>query len=133
MDRVVFPDVHSVIVLASSRLLNLECATGHPSFVRSFMFIHEPGAECRDWRKWRLAQMSCCLRHDLFQGISNRMTKDLKGMIVDNIKPQVDRFVFPDVHRVIVVASGRVLKPLVICLSRCRVPSRSSCWRSLIY
>ena len=45
MDRVVFPDVHSVIVLASSRLLNLEFATSHPSFVRSFMFIHEPGAE----------------------------------------------------------------------------------------
>ena len=90
------------------------------------MFIHEPGAECN-------AQMSCCLRHDLFQGISNRMTKDLKGMIVDNIKPQVDRFVFPDVHRVIVVASGRLLKPLAIRLSRCRVPSRSRCWRSLIY
>ena len=75
------------------------------------MFIHEPGAECN-------AQMSCCLRHDLFQGISNRMTKDLKGMIVDNIKPQVDRFVFPDVHRVIVVGSGRLLKPLAIRLSR---------------
>ena len=66
------------------------------------MFIHEPGAECN-------AQMSCCLRHNLFQGISIRTTKDLKGMIVDNIKPQVDRFVFPDVHRVIVVASGRLL------------------------
>ena len=38
----------------------------------------------------------------------------LEGMIVDNIKPQVDRFVFPDVHRVIVVASGRLL-----ILSRC--------------
>ena len=52
------------------------------------MFIHEPGAECN-------AQMSRCLRHNLFQGISNRTTKDLKGMIVDNVKPQVDRFVFP--------------------------------------
>ena len=59
--------------------------------------------------------------------------KDLKGMIVDNIKPQVDRFVFPDVHRVIVVASGRLLKLLAIRLSICRVPSRSRCWRSLIY
>ena len=29
--------------------------------------------------------------------------EDLKCMIVDNIKPQVDRLVFPDVHRVIVL------------------------------
>ena len=54
--------------------------------------------------------MSCCLRHDLFQGISYCMTEDLKGMIVDNIKPQVDRFVFPVVHRVIEVASGRLIR-----------------------
>jgi adenosylhomocysteinase len=33
--RVVFPDGHSVIVLAEGRLLNLGCATGHPSFVMS--------------------------------------------------------------------------------------------------
>merc|ERR1712136_254939 len=33
----------------------------------------------------------------------------LEGMKVDNIKPQVDRFVFPDGHGVIVLASGRLL------------------------
>merc|ERR1711971_763375 len=33
VDRFVFPDGHGVIVLASGRLLNLGCATGHPSFV----------------------------------------------------------------------------------------------------
>merc|ERR1719326_229397 len=31
-DRFVFPDGHGVIVLAAGRLLNLGCATGHPSF-----------------------------------------------------------------------------------------------------
>ena len=38
-------------------------------------------------------------------------------MTVDNIKPQGDRFVFPDMHRVIVLASGRLLNwgaPLVL-------------------
>merc|ERR1712054_381428 len=35
VDRFVFPDGHGVIVLASGRLLNLGCATGHPSFVMS--------------------------------------------------------------------------------------------------
>merc|ERR1712070_960158 len=34
-DRFVFPDGHGVIVLAEGRLLNLGCATGHPSFVMS--------------------------------------------------------------------------------------------------
>merc|ERR1719161_600800 len=33
VDRFVFPDGHGIIVLASGRLLNLGCATGHPSFV----------------------------------------------------------------------------------------------------
>ena len=35
VDQYVFPDGHSVIVLAEGRLLNLGCATGHPSFVMS--------------------------------------------------------------------------------------------------
>merc|ERR1712232_649405 len=35
VDRFTFPDGHSIIVLASGRLLNLGCATGHPSFVMS--------------------------------------------------------------------------------------------------
>ncbi|MGH9187031.1 MAG: adenosylhomocysteinase, partial [Acidimicrobiales bacterium] len=36
----VFPDGHSVIVLAEGRLLNLGCATGHPSFVMSMSFTN---------------------------------------------------------------------------------------------
>ena len=36
-----FPDGHSVIVLAEGRLLNLGCATGHPSFVMSFSFTNQ--------------------------------------------------------------------------------------------
>merc|ERR1712139_121104 len=35
VDRFVFPDGHGVIILASGRLCNLGCATGHPSFVMS--------------------------------------------------------------------------------------------------
>ena len=37
----VFPDGHSVIVLAEGRLLNLGCATGHPSFVMSNSFTNQ--------------------------------------------------------------------------------------------
>ena len=35
VDRFVFPDGHGIIMLASGRLCNLGCATGHPSFVMS--------------------------------------------------------------------------------------------------
>merc|ERR1719271_2246834 len=41
VDRYVFPDGHGIIVLASGRLLNLGCATGHPSFVMSCSFTNQ--------------------------------------------------------------------------------------------
>jgi adenosylhomocysteinase len=53
-DEFIFPDGHSVLVLAEGRLLNLGCATGHPSFVMSASFtnqvlaqldLHENGAQ----------------------------------------------------------------------------------------
>jgi adenosylhomocysteinase len=41
VDQWVFPDGHAVIVLAEGRLLNLGCATGHPSFVMSTSFANQ--------------------------------------------------------------------------------------------
>jgi adenosylhomocysteinase len=41
VDTYVFPDGHTVIVLAEGRLLNLGCATGHPSFVMSNSFSNQ--------------------------------------------------------------------------------------------
>merc|ERR1712194_794064 len=41
VDRFAFPDGHGVIVLASGRLCNLGCATGHPSFVMSCSFTNQ--------------------------------------------------------------------------------------------
>jgi len=40
-DEFIFPDGHSIIVLAEGRLMNLGCATGHPSFVMSFSFTNQ--------------------------------------------------------------------------------------------
>ena len=40
-DQWLFPDGHSVMVLAEGRLLNLGCATGHPSFVMSASFTNQ--------------------------------------------------------------------------------------------
>ena len=45
LDEWVFPDGHSVLVLAEGRLMNLGCATGHPSFVMSASFTNQTIAQ----------------------------------------------------------------------------------------
>jgi len=49
-DEWVFPDGHSVLVLAEGRLLNLGCATGHPSFVMSASFTNQMLAQLELWQ-----------------------------------------------------------------------------------
>jgi adenosylhomocysteinase len=44
-DKWVFPDGHAVLILAEGRLLNLGCATGHPSFVMSNSFTNQTLAQ----------------------------------------------------------------------------------------
>jgi adenosylhomocysteinase len=45
VDQWYFPDGHAIIVLAEGRLLNLGCATGHPSFVMSNSFTNQVMAQ----------------------------------------------------------------------------------------
>jgi len=49
VDRWVFPDGHGIIMLAEGRLLNLGCATGHPSFVMSTSFSNQTLAQLELW------------------------------------------------------------------------------------
>lgn len=51
VDRFVFPDGHGVIILAMGRLLNLGCATGHPSFVMSSSFTNQTLAQIELYTK----------------------------------------------------------------------------------
>ena len=53
-DEFVFPDGHSVIMLAEGRLLNLGCATGHPSFVMSNSFTNQVIAQIELFTKTEL-------------------------------------------------------------------------------
>merc|ERR1712124_141958 len=53
VDRFEFPDGHGVIVLASGRLLNLGCATGHPSFVMSCSFTNQALAQLDLLDNWK--------------------------------------------------------------------------------
>ncbi len=49
VDHVIFPDGKRIIVLAEGRLVNLGCATGHPSFVMSASFTNQVLAQIELW------------------------------------------------------------------------------------
>jgi adenosylhomocysteinase len=51
VDRYTFPDGHSIFLLAEGRLVNLGCATGHPSFVMSNSFSNQVLAQLELWQK----------------------------------------------------------------------------------
>ena len=50
VDKYTFPDGHAIFVLAEGRLVNLGCATGHPSFVMSNSFTNQCLAQLELWR-----------------------------------------------------------------------------------
>merc|ERR1712150_11909 len=51
VDKFVFENGAGVIVLAEGRLLNLGCATGHPSFVMSASFTNQTLAQLELWKE----------------------------------------------------------------------------------
>ena len=51
VDKYTFPDGHSIFVLAEGRLVNLGCATGHPSFVMSNSFTNQCLAQMELWQE----------------------------------------------------------------------------------
>jgi adenosylhomocysteinase len=50
VDKYVFPDGHAIFILAEGRLVNLGCATGHPSFVMSNSFSNQTLAQIDLWK-----------------------------------------------------------------------------------
>jgi adenosylhomocysteinase len=53
VDKFVFPDGHCIYLLAEGRLVNLGCATGHPSFVMSNSFTNQTLAQIDLWTQQR--------------------------------------------------------------------------------
>ncbi len=50
VDHIIFPDGKRIILLAEGRLVNLGCATGHPSFVMSASFTNQVLAQIELWK-----------------------------------------------------------------------------------
>jgi adenosylhomocysteinase len=53
VDKYIFPDGHALFLLAEGRLVNLGCATGHPSFVMSNSFTNQTLAQMDLWESKR--------------------------------------------------------------------------------
>jgi len=51
VDKYLYPDGHAIFLLAEGRLVNLGCATGHPSFVMSNSFTNQTLAQLELWNK----------------------------------------------------------------------------------
>merc|ERR1711897_124378 len=66
VDRFVFPNGSGIIVLAAGRLLNLGCATGHPSFVMSCSFTNQTLAQLDLLRNWKEADASSKYKNDVY-------------------------------------------------------------------
>jgi adenosylhomocysteinase len=52
VDHIIFPDGKRIIMLAEGRLVNLGCATGHPSFVMSNSFTNQVLAQIELWNNY---------------------------------------------------------------------------------
>ena len=66
VDRFVFADGHAIILLARGRLVNLGCATGHPSFVMSNSFTNQVLAQLALWNegeKYKAGQVDVLPKH----------------------------------------------------------------------
>ena len=66
VDRYTFPSGNSIYLLASGRLVNLGCATGHPSFVMSNSFANQT-----------LAQLDLWMNRDTYENIVYTLPKHL--------------------------------------------------------
>ena len=53
VDHIIFPDGKRIILLAEGRLINLGCATGHPSFVMSCSFTNQVMAQIELWKNYK--------------------------------------------------------------------------------
>merc|ERR1712176_809500 len=66
VDRYVFPNGNGIIVLAAGRLLNLGCATGHPSFVMSCSFTNQTLGQLDLLKNWKETDANKKYKNDVY-------------------------------------------------------------------
>jgi len=99
-DKYIFPDGHGVIVLAEGRLLNLGCATGHPSFVMSNSFTNQTLAQLelrkayneagKDKKKMKYANKVYLLPKELDEKVAKLHLGQLGAVLTELSTEQAD-------------------------------------------
>jgi adenosylhomocysteinase len=96
-DEWIFPDGHSVLILAEGRLLNLGCATGHPSFVMSASFTNQVLAQLElHQKKGQLENTVVVLPKKLDEEVA-RLHLDKLGVRLTRLTPEQAEYIGVDV------------------------------------
>ncbi len=96
-DEWIFPDGHSVLILAEGRLLNLGCATGHPSFVMSASFTNQVLAQLElHQKKGQLENTVVVLPKKLDEEVA-RLHLDKLGVRLTKLTPEQAEYIGVDV------------------------------------
>ena len=94
VDLYTFPDGHRIILLAEGRLVNLGCATGHPSFVMSNSFSNQVLAQIELWtKKYKVGVYR--LPKELDEKVARLHLEALGGKLTKMSKDQADYLGLP--------------------------------------
>ena len=88
VDRYTFEDGHSVMILAQGRLVNLGCATGHPSFVMSMSFTNQVLAQLELWERSDQYDVSVHLMPKRLDEEVARLHLDQLGVKLTKLTPE---------------------------------------------
>jgi len=83
-----FPDGHSILVLAEGRLLNLGCATGHPSFVMSASFTNQVIAQIELWKNRERYEKRAYLLPKKLDEEAAPLHPDTLGIVLTRLTPE---------------------------------------------
>ncbi|HEX5794945.1 MAG TPA: adenosylhomocysteinase, partial [Geminicoccaceae bacterium] len=96
VDEVEFPDGKKIIVLAKGRLVNLGCATGHPSFVMSASFTNQVLAQLELWQHGERYQNKVYVLPKALDEKVARLHLDKLGVKLTTLTPEQAQYIGVD-------------------------------------
>lgn len=93
VDKYVYPDGKALIVLAEGRLVNLGCATGHPSFVMSNSFTNQVMAQLALWQETEKFEVGLhMLPKELDEEVA-RLHLEKLGVVLEVLTPEQSEYI----------------------------------------
>ncbi|WP_240194895.1 adenosylhomocysteinase [Desulfobulbus rhabdoformis] len=93
VDKYTFPDGHSIFLLAEGRLVNLGCATGHPSFVMSNSFTNQVLAQMDLWRNKQSREVGVYTLDKKLDEEVARLHLDKLGALLTELRPDQAEYI----------------------------------------